>query len=228
MKYLQIIITLIKSLFCTTNTPKNEELKPLFLVAPEHSYSLAFELGGKKFYCFDDEFKIPAGRALVALDVYEELNCKVDRLYLETLFESLVTLMNKGDLVQSAKLVGMAQARMANITNVDLLYKLASVRFFSDGENPYETSMQEVEKKIKFFKENSESVDAFFLRIPMAEFLPYGGLSDTNLQDYSEVQAKELSQMLELHLSILSDNPNAKDLLTKLQSQIEAIRQSKN
>ncbi|MGL5133854.1 MAG: hypothetical protein ACRC78_15110, partial [Planktothrix sp.] len=113
---------------------------------------LAFEWGGKRFYCFADEYKMPAGRALVSKDVWEELEMRVDRAYLESFAKALEVAVNKGDLLKVAKLTGLLQDRMNHITNIDLLYKLAAVRYFGEGENPYSTDMVEVERKVRFWK----------------------------------------------------------------------------
>lgn len=187
--------------------------------APVQGLEFLFECGGKKYYHYADELMIPAFRALSAQDFYEELNCRIDREYLSTYFESIVTLLNKGKLVEAGAITKMAQDRLNHITNVDLLYKLASVLYIEEGEDPTRFSLAFAEQKIENWKKNGGHLDAFFLGKPLAAFIPFSQFSNGSIQEYSKAQMEEIVRMLEFHSQIMSEADANSDTLSSLKQQ---------
>lgn len=192
---------------------------------------VAFECGGKRFYKWVDERDIPVERFLAGLDVYEELEFRMTREYLDSLFTTVVELANKGRLVQIANLITEAQKRLEHVAHAPLMYKLASVLYVAEDEDLYKYSLQYAGQKIQFWQEHEEDVNAFFLRLPIKDLIPLKDSSPIDLKKYSKAQAENESRVLNYHLSLLSEASKSEDLkntLLTLMSQNEAFKRFLN
>lgn len=199
-------------------------LRPLFRFSvrqnfPAPDMELAFQVGGKSFFAFKSEMGIPVERALSAQDVYTELDMGIDREYLEVFFESLVKLLDSGKLVDAASITKLAQSRLKHISNLGLMYKLASIYYVEENEDPYNWDFVIAEQKIAFWQAHEKDIEAFFLKTPIGRLLPSLGNSAMNLATYFLAQQEELSRILEQHMSLLSDVPGAGDVINILKSQ---------
>lgn len=194
-----------------------------FRIQPQHETEFCFEAGGKKYFKFINEFTIPSTRAMSALDVYTEVEQKVDKPYLDLAFATIRDLCNKGDLVGVAAVVLNAQKRLDHICNVDMVYKLASVLYFDEEENPYDYDTEYAEKKIALWRK--ENVKSFFLRTPLSDYLPSFGISSVSIANYTHLQRVELVSHLKKHLSQLSASDNNKDLIASTLLQVETLEQ---
>lgn len=184
----------------------------------------AFTSGGVRFYQYQDDFSMPADRALSAMDIYEEVNQRIDREYLESYLTTLELLLNNGKLVDAANLTRLAKERMNHIANGQLLMKLATVVYIAEWENPTRYSLEDADKKIAHWQKHDD-VQRFFLRQPIAKYIPSFESANTNTLQYLKVQALEVQKHLAYHLSLLSE-PNApKDLKASLTSQLEQANQ---
>lgn len=197
--------------------------KTQWMVKPEHEVKLAFIHDSVEYFMFVNEQNMPAERAFAAMDVYEELNQRITREYLESYFEAILQATNKGDLVKVANLTTFAKQRLDHITNVEILYKLASVLYFTKEENCYRYDYEYNEKKIKGWKQ-SKDIDGFFLKTPISGFLPSFDGSDLNTQIYTLFQNKEMLKNMDHLLSILSESGKNSVTTTKLKSQMESLR----
>ncbi len=196
--------------------------KTQWMVMPSNEVKLAFVHEGVEYFSFVNEQNMPAERAFSAMDVYEELNQRITSEYLKVLFEGLLTACNKGDLVKVANLVTFAQQRTTHITNIEILYKLASVLYFTKEENCYRYDREYNEKKITAWKKSND-IDAFFLATPIKDFLPSFDGSSLNTLLYTQIQNKELLSNMNDLLSLLSDHGSDKGILQSLTSQREAL-----
>lgn len=194
-----------------------------WLVKPEHEIALAFTHEGEDYYMFVNEQNMPAERAFSAMDIYEELDQRITRDYLEKMLEGIANALNKGDLSTSFKLVHFAQQRVKHITNIDILYKLASVLYFTKEENCYKYDREFNEKKIAKWKKSD--IDAFFLKTPIKEFLPSFDGSTMNTKLYTLAQNEDLMRGMELLSSTLSGSGKESDTLTRLRSQMDQLKQ---
>lgn len=194
-----------------------------WLTKPRHEIKLAFVHKGVEYFMFENEQNIVSERAFSAIDVYEELNQRITREYLDGYFAAVLAATNAGDLVKVANLTSNAMQRLAHITNVEILYKLASVLYFTKEENHYTYDREYNEKKIAKWKEDKD-IDAFFLNSPMANFLPSFDGSTMNTQIYTMAQNKEQMRHLQYHLFILSESEKDNDLKTKLKEQVANLK----
>jgi len=157
---------------------------------PEQKYMIeeAFEIGGKKYYRFTDVFNLPIERGLMSLMVYEESRMKCSVEYLQKHIEATRKLLHAGkiDIFRINQLNEQLNERINFVLDIDLLYKLASVVYFDENENPSLYDAEYCNKKIEFWKKNKEVAD-FFLQKPLTELLPYLRNVDFNLSEYSTV-----------------------------------------
>ena len=160
----------------------------------------AFKIDGVTYYRFADLNNLPYKRGLMAYAVYNELDMRCTREYLVLHSDALNTILSKPEInvFDIKKLNDQMMQRLQLTTDVDLMYKLASVAYFDKNENPESYDQSYCEKKIANWKKNA-SVEAFFLSQPLMELLPFLNNADVDLNTYSELN-KELN---EIHLGVL-------------------------
>lgn len=154
----------------------------------------AFVYQGKSYFMFDDIFSIPSIRGLQALDYYEEFNMRCTKDYLLKWTESVEKILSdnkKIKLIDLATLVKHLQERLKMIPVSDHIYKIASVIFFDDSENPYHFDREYNKKKIELWKKDPE-VLSFFLQTPLKDLIPYLDSQGASLHTYSGI-VKELN-----------------------------------
>lgn len=191
--------------------------KPKFPTVTKHITKFAFEVGGVKYFEFDTAANIPAMRGLKFLSVYNELDMKCDRFYLNSYADAVLSQFTKPKLgfqemaniqVWTAQL----KERLTWVYHEDLIYKLCSVYFFDENENPNDWEWEYALKKIEHWKKH-ESVLAFFLHEPIVRLIPYLKDLGPNSLSYSEAQKGLDKAQLENLLANLSGS-RKKDLPT--------------
>lgn len=143
---------------------------------------------------FEDIFSIPSIRGLQALDYYEEFNMRCTKDYLKRFTEACEKILSnnkKIDLIGLGVLIKHLQERLEMIPVYDHVFKLASVIFFDDTENPYNFDRTYNKKKIDLWKKDPE-VLSFFLQTPLKDLIPYLDSQKTSLVTFSGV-VKELN-----------------------------------
>lgn len=166
---------------------------------PEQKYMIeyAFTVGGVKYYQFSDIFSIPFERGLMAVAVYNEIDMRCSRDYLMKHTETISDLLKQQeiDIFKINTLNEQMKQRLQLVTDVDLLYKIASVVFFTEEENPalYETDY--CKKKIAHWKEHRGVAD-FFLQKPLMELIPFLQNVEVDLDTFSRLN----EELNEVHL----------------------------
>lgn len=128
----------------------------------------AFELGGTTYYMFDQTEEVPTGRMLAALAIYNEMEMKVDKEYLELhtkAMENLLSDPKKINVMYIAQLNMNLKERLELMPLPDFVYKLASVIFFDETESPYSYSFDYNKKKIEEWKKTDGTLDFFLSRL---------------------------------------------------------------
>lgn len=188
-----------------------EKLKSLFskklpFQGSKQIIEFAFEVGGTKYYKHTNEANIPFKRALKVISIYNELDMRCTRGYLQKHSEAVANLLNKtpfktNTLLELMKLNNQLKERLDWIYDTDIVYKLASVVYFDETENPEDYDWVYCQRKIDKWKKES-TVTNFFLSMPIKELIPFLGDFELNFQDYSQAQLNEAS----LHLENISIN----------------------
>lgn len=157
---------------------------------------------------FDDSMQMPAGRIMAALMVYNEMEMKVDKSYLEMHCKAMDKILSdpkKIDLTNIMRLNMNLKERLELAVLPDFIYKLASVIFFDKTENPYGYDLDYNEQKIKAWKEDGQAL-GFFLQMPLKELMPSLKLEQGSIDMYLGV-ADQVAKIHQLHLTdILSES----------------------
>jgi len=148
----------------------------------------AFRKDGHTYFHFDDQFKIPTGRGLCALTVYEEFNMRCTREYLELHVKAFEVILNSNPvkLTVLAKINQNLKERLQLALFPDHIYKLASVVFFDETESPYNYDYAYNAKKIENWKASGGMLD-FFLKTPLKDLIPYLKLPKGSADQYFQV-----------------------------------------
>jgi len=158
----------------------------------------AFRHDGKVYYHFPDAFKIPAGRSLCALAIYEELRMRCNREYLLKHCEAMDIIMSDPKKINIGAMAVMnknLRERMDLVPFPDHIYKLASVTFFDETESPFSYDFAYNAKKIEAWKKDPGILD-FFLTTQFSDLIPFSSTSGGSAQMYFQVaeQVDELHQ----------------------------------
>lgn len=163
--------------------------KPKWLRENKEKIVEAFEYQGVKYYMFDDIFTMPTVRGLQAMDFYDEFSMRCTKEFLRKYCEAIREIMSNPkrlDLTKLATITGYLEERLNMIPVPDHIFKLASVIFFDETENPYFYDRKYAERKILKWKEDP-AVLSFFLQTPLKDLIPFLDLQQTNLSTYSDV-----------------------------------------
>lgn len=171
----------------------------------KHIIVYAFTIGERHYFRFDDPLNTPYDRALKTLVYYKELDMNCDRDFLTAHTQAIDNLFTQGrltvkDLIVFMQLNNQLKERLELPKETELLYKLASVVFFDQHENPYTYEFKYGENKIKAWKKNTTLSD-FFLSLPLKTLIPYLEHAGENLEMFSLMTKKAT----ETHLTKISE-----------------------
>jgi hypothetical protein len=179
-----------------------------YMVQDQYKVNFGFRLEGVDYYYFDDQFKLPTGRGLCALTIYEEFNMRCTREYLELHTRAMEKLFSdpKKINIQAMVIINKNLQERLNLAMFpDHIYKLASVVFFDKTESYYNYDYAYNQKKIEKWKAAGGTLD-FFLKTPLKDLIPSLKLPEENAQDYFQV-ATQVDQMHQQDLQeVLSKN----------------------
>jgi len=162
----------------------------------------AFSLNGKKYFCFDDAYKIPTGRAMSTLSFYEEMKMNCDKDYLEKHIKAVEIILSdpkKININALALIHNNLKERTQMVSMPDYIYKMASVMYFDESESPYVYDWKYNDGKIKAWRESPDTL-IFFLKGPLTTLMPSINLSNENAQIYFNV-ADQLNRLHHTNLS---------------------------
>lgn len=151
----------------------------------------AFTCGGTKYYRFADITNLPYERGLMALVAYNEVEMRCSREFLIKYQGAVNKLLHEQriDIFKIQQLNEILKQRLQLPTDVDLLYKLASICFFDKSENPAVYEPAYAEKKIAKWRKD-KGVRDFFMQTPLLGLMPFLGSVDTDLDTFSALQAE--------------------------------------
>jgi hypothetical protein len=179
-----------------------KKFKP-YLLDGQYRIVDAFELNGKRYLMFDDQYKVPTGRGLCALTIYEEFNMRCTREYLQAHVRAVELILSdpkKINLNALAVIHRNLKERLDLALFPDHVYKLASVIFFDESESPYAYDYSYNQKKIAEWKAAGGTLD-FFLKTPLRDLIP----SLRSLEGSAETFFQVGAMIDELHLKDLQE-----------------------
>jgi hypothetical protein len=168
------------------------------------------------YYEFEDPNSLTAGRAFAALNYYKELSMGCTREFL--LVDTILRDSKKIDIIEVAKLNLQLKERLEMVIDSLTPYKVASVIYFDETEDPYSYDYSYGMKKIERWKK--ENISSFFLQTPVTNLIPSQLLSEENLENYMKV-ARELDKtqyqnILDAISHLSSEKGNSPDWLKVL------------
>lgn len=165
-----------------------KDTKPRFPVTVEHPIIFAFESGGVKYYQFQDIFQLCHSRAFRAMEVYEETQMRTTKEVLKLHVDATEKILTSQtiDIFAMKKLNDQLKDRLDHVIASDTVWKLSSVVFFDETENPYDYDYRYCIEKIKLWKKEKDIAN-FFLNTPINKLLPYLNMSEQDLAIYMKV-----------------------------------------
>lgn len=174
-----------------------------YLLEKKYKVEPAFTLGGVDYYQFANQDEVPTGRQFAALAVYNEMDMRCDREYLQLHCKAMDKLLSdpkKIHIGYIAQINANLKDRLELMVVPDFIYKLASVVFFDDTESPYKYDFDYNAAKIKKWKEAPGTLD-FFLQTPLKELVPFLSAQ----QDVSSTFSQIAEQVAKTHQALLTD-----------------------
>jgi len=203
-------------------------MKPNFPVPVDKPVKFAFNIyegkltekpstKGTNFWEFVDFNEMPVKRALYSINFLNEVSQKLTKERLIAFLDAMENELNSpdGKITRIHRLLFSLRERTEMIFEPESVYKLASVVYFTDQENPNDYSIKQGFENMARFKTVSDHT--FFLSVPIKKCMPQHSLSDEDLLKYLEI-AKKINQMeLKTVQSMLSKNQSMKDSSSLLQ-----------
>jgi hypothetical protein len=191
-------------------TPRSNIWKRIFgkpfrkyLLENKYTVEPAFELGGIRYFQFANQEEVPTGRQFAALAVYNEMEMRCTREYLELNCRAVDKVLSDPKKISIgilAQLNANLKDRLGLMVIPDFIYKLASVVFFDESESPYKYDYAYNEEKIKKWKESPATLD-FFLQTPLKDLIP----SLQSQEGVSNIYSAVAEQVAEIHHKALTD-----------------------
>jgi hypothetical protein len=196
--------------------PKRRPVKPSAVPNPEfnlhhpeiaHMIEPSIKAGGKQFYKFKEEFRIPAGRYKY---IYASLKENDLRMSLDTLkeyvdaFKKVLSGGGKKNTISLEdlwKLVLNLESRISLGFDPQAVERLASIVHFDESEDLSTFDRKYGADKVELWKR--EGVTDFFLTKPIGDLLNLSDTSLTSLQDYIKTSL-EIIEELDLGLQKVS------------------------
>jgi hypothetical protein len=159
----------------------------------------AFMCGGINYYQFEDFDNTPALRGLKTAVFYEEMRMKVSMEYLKEHVKAVDHQLLKPNIniYNIKKLNDQLFQRLDIALDMELVYKIASIVFFTADENVNDYDFAYNAKKVEHWKKYGGT--DFFLQKPLVELLPVLKDTKTNLRHYIQMQ----EQLNQIHLETL-------------------------
>lgn len=174
-----------------------------YLLENKYRIDPAFSLDGVDYYQFANQEEVPTGRGFAALMVYNEMDMRCDREYLELHTKAMDKLLSDPKKI-SIGYIAQINANLKDRLNLmvvpDFIYKLASVVFFDDTESPYKYDLDYNTAKIEKWKQVPGTLD-FFLRTPLKDLVPFLKAQ----ADVSSTFSILAEQVAETHHRLLTD-----------------------
>jgi len=182
-----------------------------FFPNSKHIINYAFSIGAKHYFRYDDHLNVPYERALSCLVYYKEIEMNTDHAFLEAHVQAINNILLKPtiNVFEIKKLNDQLQQRLKLPKDPELMYKLASVVFFDQDENPEVYEWGHCSKKIQYWKKSASLTD-FFLQKPLQELIPYLQFAGENLQAYSRL----IENVNEIQLDSLRSNLSDEQRMT--------------
>lgn len=190
---------------------------------PDQEIRLAFTgSDGTEYYEFVNGYSCYYERYAAILDRLNEIECKVDKAFMDSFQTAMTEYLNKGDLVNASVCLQNLKDRRQYVFNQELLYDLATVWYFDKSENCYSYNPEYAEIKKKRWK-NEEGRLSFFLQSHIGKYMPLPKDWEMSLVNLEAAVNQSTLTALKFHLSNIFENPKDKEKVSKLKLQVEEL-----
>ena len=175
------------------------EQKPRWDIENEGRIIPAFKSQGKQYNQFEDINQMMTGRAFTCVDYYHELSMRCTREYLEKHCDAMETVLSKTsiNIIEIATIHSQLKERLTMIVDPDIVFKIASVVYFTKDESPWSYDFKYNQKKIEKWK--LLDLKDFFFMIRVQDLIPIGDLSKTDFETYmkmgTEINKRNLANL---------------------------------
>lgn len=168
-----------------------------------------FQINGKNYYKFKDISKVKNQRALTTNDFYGELAMRATRDFLIKHTEAVNKILTSTtiDIYKLRTLNLQLQERLEMIYESDIIYKIASVVYFTKDEDPDFYDDIVGQEKVALFKaqDAKDKKMGFFFGTLFTNLIGSVDLSEKDLLAYMTV-GKQITQEHLKTISIISSN----------------------
>jgi hypothetical protein len=145
----------------------------------------------------------------------------VDKEFLQWHTEAVNEEFNNGNFARIVELNSQLRERTQTIANTELLYKLCSVLYFDENENPYDFSFEYAYKKIDRWKKYQDAL-AFFLRTGVMDLVPLPDTSKVDFRSYLQAEnlnhRKSLGEILQTLYSKDKNSASSQNIISRMES----------
>lgn len=153
---------------------------------------------GEQYYEFENIADIPETRRMEYNSLREEAVMGITREMLIEIFEGIIESNDKGKVSNVGSLAFMAKDMVANITSKEILYKMASLMYFTEDEDLSMYDLDYNNRKIELFKQIKDQ-SFFFARLLDNGLKINGDPLRSDIQKYlreSEIKEKAYLRLL--------------------------------
>lgn len=182
----------------------------------------SFSINNENFFSFLDFNATPMDRAFNALTHFNEMDMRCDRDFLTAHATAVDNLINDTKAIKLTEIVKLnlqLKERLEFLFEPDIAYKLCSVVFFDETENPHRYEYKKALSKAQLFR--TTPISDFFLSKPIGRFVPLTNLSINDFQPYCEVIMKATRKQLENISTMLSAQDKNKEWYKRLESHLQ-------
>jgi hypothetical protein len=208
---------------------KATQPRPTFLAQldPGHTVVPAFMQDGEQYWQFSNVLNLPFERMQAAVGILEELELGVDRDYLQGTASAVKQHLEQGKLGDAWKWLHELEERLSWPVDVDQVYRLAAVVFFTDAENPYAYDPAVARRKIDRWRTRdaaAEHLRRFFLSLGLETYLGPLTAADVDLPAYSQAQRQVKLRQLSALCTQLYAQAKTADWYTSLRQEASALK----
>lgn len=186
----------------------------------------AFRSGEKNYFRFSTEVNIPFQRAIAARDILTEELWQINPDQLKGWLKGLINVITddkkKGDkkIFEIGVLAHRLQEQLEMSFSLTRQFKLASVFYFDEQENPLDYQYPYNAEKMRYWMANND-VEGFFLNLPEYLLIPSGKELVTNFPTYLQGETmqriKDLTHIITTLSTDSSDNDLKKDIILQME-----------
>jgi hypothetical protein len=200
-------------------------------IAPKERHDqieFAFTSGGIHYFRFSADVNIPFQRAVTARDILTEELWQINPALLQSWNEALIQLVINQKTPADKKLyeIGIMANRLKEQLSMSFsltrTFKLASVMYFDEAENPLDYQYPYNQTKMKHWMEHND-IPGFFLNLPETEFNPSLREFSQNFPTFLEAETKRMLNTISHITTRISTGNLGADLSKSIISEMETL-----